>query len=68
MIKNGIAEKIFIGALPCETIVTDRAGKIIKANCDCCKARILPHDKKFFSRNKGHGIREKDFQFLIPNS
>ena len=64
MIKNGIAEKIFIGALPCETIVTDRAGKIFRANCDCCKARILPHDKNFF---KGHGVRDKSFS-LNPNS
>ena len=59
MIKNGITEQIFIDALPCETIVTDRAGKIIKANCDCCKARILPHEK-FFSRKKEEGSRNKE--------
>ena len=43
MIKNGIAEKIFIGALPCETIVTDRAGKIFRA-------KSPPHNKIFSAK------------------
>lgn len=68
MIKHKSSEKVFIDALPCETIVTDRAGKIFRANCDCCKARILPHDKKFFSRKKEDGRRNKFNSYLLtPN-
>jgi len=62
MIKNKSSEKVFIDALPCETIVTDRAGKIFRANRNHCKAKIFPHDKKLFqgTRNKEQGIRNKE--------
>ena len=45
MIKNGITEQIFLDALPCEIVVTDAAGKIIKANRDYCKAKNFPPEK-----------------------
>ena len=63
MIKNKIAEQIFIDALPCEIVVTDKSGKIIKANRDYCKAKNFPPEKIFF---KGQRTRDKGKGFSIP--
>ncbi|MBQ7492882.1 MAG: sigma 54-interacting transcriptional regulator [Selenomonadaceae bacterium] len=45
MIKHGISEQALLDALPCEIVVTDKTGKIIKANRDYCKAKNLSPDK-----------------------
>ena len=47
MIKQRISEQIFLDALSCETIVTDRAGKIFRANRDHHKTKNFPPDKNF---------------------
>lgn len=45
MTDQEISEQIFLDSLPCEIVVTDRAGKILKANQNYCKAKNLSPDK-----------------------
>ena len=45
MTEHKILEQTLMDALPCELVVIDKAGKILKANRDYCKAKDLPLDK-----------------------
>ena len=47
MIKHRISEQIFLDALPCETIVAGKTGKIFRSNRDHCKSKNFPPDKNF---------------------
>lgn len=40
-----MTEQILMDALPCELVVIDKAGKILKANRDYCDAKSVPLDK-----------------------
>ena len=40
-----MTEQILMNALPCELVVIDKAGKILKANRDYCDAKGVPLDK-----------------------
>jgi len=40
-----MTEQILMDALPCELVVIDKAGKILKANRDYCDAKGVPLDK-----------------------
>ena len=59
MIKQRISEQIFLDALYCETIVTDRAGKIFRANRDHsstrCPAKLSLRTRR--AKSSGQKVR-----------